>query len=305
MKKPHFLLDVTLLTLLLFSSTSIQSQTVVVSGACMTGSIVLNPIDSLNGKPVYEGTGTVADSTGVQVDVYWMPAPDSLWVLAFSGQPYFRDSCNITTPPPTDGSCAWTAVTGFSCTGTAPLNIIGTGTLPIKITSFTARKNGKEVALNWQTANEINNKGFQIQRSAAGISWTNIGFVNGSLNSSIEKNYQFSDASPLPGKNFYRLAQLDIDNKASYSVIVSVNFLQSGFYSISNNPGNGLFRLHIETGTGMVDFSVIDAGGRQIMSKVNNSAGDQTIDISNFSAGIYFLRIIKGADLFTEKLVKF
>ena len=142
----------------------------------------------------------------------------------------------------------------------------------------------------------------EVQTALAGHK---IGFVNGSINSSIEKNYQFSDVSPSTGKNFYRLLQLDIDNKASYSIIVSVNILQSGFYSISNNPGNGLYRLHIEAGTERVDFSVIDAGGRQIMSKINNGAGDQTIDISNFPSGIYLLRIIKGTDLFTEKLVKF
>src|SRR5450432_3409084 len=187
MKKPHLLL---LVITLLFCATSIKSQIVIVSGQCITGSIVLNPIDSLNGKPVYEGTGTVDGTAGVQVDVYWMPAPDSLWVLAFSGQPYFRDSCNITTPPPTGGPCPWAPVAGQSCTGVDMLVVSGTGTLLVKITNFTARKKDKAVVLNWQTANEINNKGFEVQRSADGTSWTKIGFVNSSINSSIEENYE-------------------------------------------------------------------------------------------------------------------
>lgn len=303
MKKPLSLLVITLFTL--FYASSVIAQTVIVSGQCMTGLIVLNSFGTMDGKPVYEGLGTVAGNAGVQVDVYWMPAPDNVWVLAFSGQPYFENSCNTAMPPATGGSCAWTAVTGQTCTGAAPLVIDGTGALGVKITSFTARKKDKEVVLNWQTASEVNNKGFEIQRSADGINWNNIGFVNGSVNSFIEKNYQFSDANPLQGKNFYRLIQLDIDNKATYSLVVAVNILQSGFYFISNNPGNGLYGLHLEAGTERVDFSVIDAGGKQIMSRINSGAGDHVIDLSNFSSGIYFLRIIKGTDLFTEKLVKF
>ena len=300
--KPYYLLCIPFL----LYTPSIKSQPVViVSGQCINAPVTLDSIGVMDGKPVYEGTGTVDGNAGVLVDVYWMPAPDNLWVLAFDGQPYFQDSCDTPLPPASGGSCAWAHVTGQPCTGVPPLDITGTGTLSVKITSFTALKKDKEVVLNWQTASEINNKGFQIQRSANGIDWTNIGFVNGNFNSSVAKNYRFSDVYPLSGRNFYRLVQFDIDNKASYSFIVSVNMLQPGFYSISNNPGKGLYRLHIEAGTNRIDFSVIDAGGKQIMSKFNNSAGDQLIDISKFSSGIYFLRILKGTNSFTEKLVKF
>jgi len=296
--KPFYLLFI-----ILFYVTAIKSQTVTVSGECITGSIVLAAIGDIDGKPAYEGTGTVDGNPGVQVDIYWMPAPDNLWVLAFSGQPYFQNSCNTPMPPATGGSCTWTAVTGQTCTGTNPLNVAGSGTLSVKLTGFTARKKDKEVVLSWQTTSEINNKGFEIQRSADGINWTKIGFVNGHINSSVEKSYQFNDANPLAGRNLYRLRQVDLDNKASYSIIVSVNILQSGFF-ISNNPGNGLYKLHIETTTERVNFSVIDPGGRKIMSKIGNGAGDQTIDIRKFPSGIYLLQVQNGAGLFTEKLIK-
>lgn len=302
MKKPHYLLAVTLLTL--FFSTRIKSQVVNVSGQCISGLITLNPVPDVDGRPAYEDTGTVSGNTGVQVAIYWIAA-DNVWVLAFDGQPYFETSCNPAEPPATGGSCTWTAVAGQTCTGVDSLVINGSGALPIKVISFTARKNDKEVILNWQTATEINNKGFEIERSGDGTSWTKIGFINGSINSSIEKNYQFTDFNPVAGNNFYRLRQLDIDNKASYSLVVSVNIVKSGFYSISNNPGNGQYRLHIETVPERVDFSIIDPRGRQIMSKNNNGPGDQLIDISNFPPGIYLLRILKGTDLFIERLGKF
>ena len=224
----------------LLYSTSLKSQTVDVSGACITGTITLNSIGNIDGKPAYENTGTVLSIPGVTVDVYWL-TPDNLWVVAFDGQPYFQNSCTGALPPSTPStSCPWTAVMGQTCTGGTSLDVTGTGTLAVKITGFTARKSDKEVVLNWQTATEINNKGFQIQRSADGVHWNTIGFVNGNINSSIQQNYQFNDAAPLSGQSFYRLAQLDVDNNTTFSPIVSIKFLLAGFYFITNNPGHGL-----------------------------------------------------------------
>lgn len=293
-----------LLLFIFFHITSPKAQTVIVSGQCITGNITLNSIGDIDGKPAYESTGTVEGIAGVQVDVYWL-TPDNLWVLAFDGQPYFQNSCNTALPPSTPSSCDWTPVTGQTCTGVDPLTITGTGTLAVKITNFTARKNDKEIILNWQTSTEINNKGFEIQRSADGIHWNTIGFVNGNINTAMQENYQFNDASPLTGQNFYRLAQIDVDNKATYSAVVSLKFLRRGFYYVTNNPGNGLYHLYVErTGNNKISYSVIDANGRRIMSKILNGSEDQTIDITNYSSGIYLLQIQKGSDLFTEKLIK-
>ena len=279
---------------ILFFTLSLNAQVVIVSGQCITGNIILNSIGNIDGKPAYESTGTVDGINGVQIDVYWL-TPDNVWVLAFDGQPYFQNSCNVAMPPATGGtSCVWATVSGQTCTGSNPLVITGTGTLGVKLTSFNAHTNNKQVDLNWQTATEINNKGFEIQRSQDGINWDKIGFVNAAPNSSQEKNYNFIDANPPSGKIFYRLLQLDIDNRATYSSIVSVKFLQSGFFYITNNPGNGLYKLYIEhTGNEKINFSVIDVNGRKIMSKIYSSIMDQTIDITNYSSGIYILHNTK------------
>jgi len=282
-----------------------KSQSVDVSGACITGTITLNSIGNIDGKPAYENTGTVEGIPGVQVDVYWS-TEDNLWLVAFDGQPYFQNSCTGGLPPSTPStSCPWTAVEGQTCTGGTSLDVAGSGTLAVKIISFTARKGNRDVVLNWQTATEINNKGFQIQRSTDGFHWNTIGFVNGNINSSIQQNYQFIDATPLAGQSFYRLAQLDVDNNAIFSPVVSIKFLLAGFYFITNNPGHGLYKLNIDApGADKISFAVIDVNGRKIMSKIINSSGTQTIDISNYSSGIYLLQIQKGNALFTEKLIK-
>jgi hypothetical protein len=288
-----------------FFSASTRAQTVTVSGACITGTVTLDPIGDIDGRPAYESAGTVDGFPDVQIDVYWLPAPDNLWVLAFDGQPYFQNSCDVAMPPSTNSStCPWTAVSGQTCTGTDPLTVMGTGTLAVKITGFTAQKNSQEVVLKWQTASEINNKGFEIQRSLDGISWNKIGFVADTINSSVERNYQFTDFRPLPGKNYYRLVQYDLDNKATYSLVVTVKFLQSSFYSLLNNPGKGLFKLNIEPTSERINLTVIDQGGRRIMNQGYIGAGLHTIDITNYPAGIYLLRIQKGTNLFTERLIK-
>jgi hypothetical protein len=286
-------------------SNSIHSQSVTVSGECMTGTIALTYIGDIDGKPAYEGSGTVDGNAGVQVDVYWMPAPDNLWVLAYDGQPYFQNSCNTALPWGTvNVSCPWDPVSGQPCTGGSPLTITGSGALVVHLISFTAKVNNGQVIVNWKTATETNNKGFYIQRSMDGVNWKNLGFVKGNINSATASNYQFTDAGPLPGRNLYRLLQVDLDNKSSYSSVAAVNIVKSGFYFVSNNPGNGLYNLHLEAGSEKVDFLVTDAAGRVIISKANNDAGDQTIDISTSPSGIYLLRLKRGADFFTEKLVK-
>ena len=119
----------------------------------------------------------------------------------------------------------------------------------------------------------------------------------------IQQNYQFNDATPLTGQNFYRLAQLDVDNKATYSPVVSLKFLRRGFYFITNNPGHGLYNLNVDgTGNEKISYSVIDANGRRIMSKILNGSGDQTIDITNYSSGIYLLQIQKGKRFIYRKV---
>ena len=292
-------------TLFVILSTSVTSQTVMVSGEYITGTVTLDPVGDVDGKPAYEGAGTLDGIPDVQVSIFWIPAPDNVWVLAFDGQPYFQNSCNTGMPPTTGNTaCPWTPVAGQTCTGTDPLSIVGTGTLAVKLTAFNARKDNDDVLLNWITVTELNNKGFEIQRSADGINWEKIGFVAGVINSSIERNYQFIDARPVSGKNFYRIVQFDLDNTLTYSDIVVVKYSQAAFYSLLNNPGNGLFKINIEPVSEKIMLSVMDNAGRRIMNRSGSAPGLQIVDITNYPAGIYLLQIQKGTDLFTERLMK-
>ena len=79
--------------------------------------------------------------------------------------------------------------------------------------------------LNWSTANEINNKGFQVDREVLmAVNFIDIGFVNGKGNISNVSNYQFTDAKVLSGNNFYRLKQIDNDGQFVYSSVIKLDY---------------------------------------------------------------------------------
>ena len=99
--------------------------------------------------------------------------------------------------------------------------------LPVELTSFTALASGNLINLKWQTATEVNNYGFEIEKASSRttpvLGWTKIGFVNGSGNSNSPKEYNFTDKSATNGRYFYRLKQIDTDRKYEYSKEVEVD----------------------------------------------------------------------------------
>lgn len=270
----------------------------------MASNITLNKIADVNGRSAYQGTGTVDGTPGVTVSVYWLGAPDNVWVLDFDGQPFYYETCNTSEPTGTaNGSCPWSEVIPGACTGAAPLFISGVVSLPVELLSFTAQKNSNnDVELKWKTATESNNKGFDVQRSSDAVNWVTIGFINGKGNSSIESSYQFTDKDAASGKNYYRLQQHDFDGNRKYSAIANIDLPQQAFYSIANNPGKGIFKVRIASAD-KVELSVLDLSGRRLLNKTVG-IGVQEIDISAYPAGTYLLQLRSGEELITEKLVK-
>jgi len=115
--------------------------------------------------------------------------------------------------------------------------------LPVELTSFDANVSGAVVVLNWETASEINNDYFQIERSVNGSAWENIGFVEGEGTTTSTTRYEFVDENPLTGISYYRLKQVDFDDKFEYSDKVSVE-RESDFgpyYRVFDSNWNQLF----------------------------------------------------------------
>ncbi len=280
------------------------SQTIVIGGQCIATSVTLTYATDVDGKPAYVGSGTVLGMTGTEVSLFWIGAPENVWVIAFDGQPYFQNPCNTSIPPGTSPNiCPWTTVPGTTCTGANPLSVSGAVVLPVTLTAFTATATGSNVALQWTTSQESNNRGFTLQRSADGVTWTDLGFVAGVGNSSTSTKYNYTDKLPGTGINFYRLRQQDLDGRTSLSSIVTATIGSNKFFSISDNPGKGIYKLSMASSLEVLQILITDASGKVLLNK-RTAAGNQVIDISNQAPGVYWLMVKKGTTQTGLKLIK-
>lgn len=174
--------------------------------------------------------------------------------------------------------------------------------IPVELTSLSIKVVDKNVLMNWTTATEINNKGFEIERSDVGLKrleWKNIGFVEGNGTTTKINHYSFIDQNVLPGKYIYRLKQIDYDGSYKYSREIEVNVTSPTIFSLNQNFPNPFnpetsisFTIPEETN---VSIKLYDITGREIRVLVNEKKqpGYYTIKLKggDLSSGVYFYRL--------------
>ena len=110
----------------------------------------------------------------------------------------------------------------LACNGPGTLKATADwGALPVEMASFTSLINGRNVTLIWSTVSELNNSGFEIERSESENVWRNIGFVNGKGNSTVTCSYSFQDNNLSTGRFNYRLKQIDFNGNFEYFYLIS------------------------------------------------------------------------------------
>ncbi len=174
--------------------------------------------------------------------------------------------------------------------------------LPIELVEFTAECSAESVELNWLTATERNNDYFVVERSVDGIKWEKVKTIEGQVNSDKHHSYQVTDYSILPVLTYYRLKQVDLDGRFSYSNIVSVDcFKNEQKLRLMPNPTDGEFYL-----TGLNEgeqITLLNAVGEEIVSLSAKSVTEK-LNIEGNSAGIYFVKIMrKNGNIETLKVV--
>ncbi|MCH7965251.1 MAG: T9SS type A sorting domain-containing protein [Bacteroidetes bacterium] len=182
--------------------------------------------------------------------------------------------------------------------------------IPVELTSFSALTNANDVILNWQTATEINNQGFEIQRSSDG-EFEKIGFVPGHGTTTETQSYIFIDENVLPGEYSYRLKQMDYDGTTEYSNIVEIDVTQPIEYSLSQNypnPFNPSTTISYSISKdGLVTLKVYDILGKEVLTLINEvqSAGTKniTFDASELSSGVYYYQLVSGEFTSIKKLI--
>ena len=176
--------------------------------------------------------------------------------------------------------------------------------LPVELSSFTALFNNHSVNLKWTTKTEVNNFGFQIERTnltTRDLSFNKIGFIQGHGFSNSQNDYSFTDNSVVAGNKYsYRLKQIDNTGSAAYSNIIEVQtgnipdkFILNQNYPNPFNPSTTI-KYQIPR-PGLVTLKVYDILGKEIINLVNENkiAGfyEVNFDASKLPSGIYIYQL--------------
>ncbi len=213
--------------------------------------------------------------------------------------------------------------------GIAAYQLVNENEVPVELISFTASVSKMDVTLNWTTATETNNYGFEIERSqmskVKSQNWEKIGFVPGSGNSSSEKAYSFVDEQIGEfGKYKYRLKQIDLDGTFEYFNEIEVDIIPSKSSLEQNypNPFNPSTRIQYQVSRDShVSLKVFDVLGNEVATLVNEykpagrysveflARGGQTSSIQNqassfgFASGVYYYQLKSGSFVQTKKMI--
>jgi len=195
----------------------------------------------------------------------------------------------------------------------------GGNELPVELVSFSAVVKGNEVILEWSTATEVDNYGFEVERKAplnlsegeTSGKWEKIGFVEGHGNSNSPKQYSFTDEKITAGTYKYRLKQIDNDGKYEYSSVVSIDLNAPNQYALNQNYPNPFNPSTIISYTipinGFVTLKVFDVLGQEIITLLNEEkpVGSYEVEFNTkgLPSGIYFYRLQAGNFIQTKKMV--
>jgi len=186
---------------------------------------------------------------------------------------------------------------------------IGNYKIPVELLSFEASNVNGKINLDWQTATELNNSGFEIQRSSDKLSFSKVAFIAGNGTTTEQKSYSFTDEIPLSGKSYYRLKQIDFDGTFAYSAVVEVESALPSNYFVSDNypnPFNPSTSIRIDLMVqSNVTLSLFNSLG-EVVSAYNSkdyAAGSHILNIdgSNLASGVYYYAVnIRGSNGITK-----
>ena len=181
---------------------------------------------------------------------------------------------------------------------TATINPI----VPVELISFSHRIENGKVILDWVTATELNNWGFEIQRSLDNNVFVTIGFVEGNGYSTTNKYYSYTDES-IGGMVYYRLKQVDYIGSYNYSAVIEVNGVTVSTLKLEQNypnPFNPVTTIKYQVGNdGYVTLKVFNSLGEEVAELVNQfqKAGSHKFifEGKDLPSGIYVYQLTSGS----------
>lgn len=180
--------------------------------------------------------------------------------------------------------------------------------LAVSLSEFTAQPENETVLLNWTTATETNNIHFVVQRSRDGLRFEPLARVDGAGTTNSPTYYSTVDRFPYQGRSFYRLISVDNDGDEDHSGLVSVNFsaVSSWELQLYPNPSSGKVTIRFKNAADEASIVVLDASTNKRLDRslsATNGEFSTQLNLEALPAGIYFIQLIAGGEIHTQKLL--
>ena len=179
--------------------------------------------------------------------------------------------------------------------------------LPLTWLDFMAKADGDLVTkLQWSTADEINTSHFEIQRAfGSGQQFETIGRVEADDEALPVHHYAYKDLRARPGKNYYRIKQVDLDGRFNYSVLRTVTFTSDKFaVDVWPNPARETVTVYVRQADIAGEIVMFDLSGRMVLTQSFDAGADaHEIQLNQFQSGVYTLVVTSGDNRHVQKLV--
>ncbi len=197
-------------------------------------------------------------------------------------------------------------ITGPSTYTSLAINVV----LPVDLVTFKGIKKGKVSQLQWEATGEKNLVNYIVERSTDGRNFHAVGFTKPkSFNATEKVAYDFVDDQPEMGINYYRLLSKGYGKDEKYSKVISLDFGLGLSGRVYPNPLDGELSidLDIESNAGIVDVSIFDVVGKQILSKKIESSDrriNMTLPTAELPPGIYIVKVKVGTFNWERQITK-
>ncbi len=317
------------------SNGMVSSLTPSTTASSCDGMSTNNTPSSIQNLVDWNGTLAIITSTGVytvdgtEIEVFQDGLMDLDNISASSGNTlYFKASSGGSDVLwATDGACP--AVVDANVTspaeliaipGTNDIFFVGSTTtygreiykasvsqiLSVEFLDFSATAMESEVVLKWTTLSEIDNAGFEVERSKDALHWETLTFVKGNGTTNDLSQYDFIDSEAFTGTNYYRLRQIDTDGQYSYSDIVTA-YLSNSKLEVRTWPNpvqNSLYYTISSEENEEYQVALYNAVGIKVFSEIAFNTGEARIDIAHLPMGNYYLSIYTPSNQFTQQIIK-
>ena len=188
--------------------------------------------------------------------------------------------------------------------GTNVANLTTAGTLPVHFGEVGAKASNCQVYVSFETLSETSNNHFVIERAKDAGNWDSLTTLKGRGNSASTIQYSYIDQTPLKGKSYYRIRQVDNDNKFQYTKTLAVqdDCGDKQLIKIYPNPARESVQVVLPGSGEQATILVYDIAGRQIFPTIQTNDNAKTINTSGIPGGTYFLKITSGGKVFTRGL---